>query len=274
MLLWEEILKEDSKDLKLKQIKMHSNGYIFRFAIIMVIAVAVILTATATLLKPFQDDNKNTEKMQDVVKAAFANNDDIEITVSNTQELYEKYIYKELLINPVTGEIVSEYSDNKQVTGDVRAFDVKLKDELAKQKNGEDAAFPLFIAKKDGEEIYVIPLYGKGLWGPIWGNVALASDMQTVVGAIFDHKAETPGLGAEITDADLFQNQFIGKKIFDDEGNFTSITVIKGGVANQSAISEEHGVDAISGGTITSVSVSDMLHDCLTNYVEFIKKNK
>jgi len=253
---------------------MHSNGYIFRFAIIMVIAVAVILTATATLLKPFQDDNKNTEKMQYLVKAAFANDDDIEINMSNTQELYKKYIYKELLINSVTGEIISEYTDNKQVKGEVRAFDVNLKEEMEKKKKGEEAAFPLFIAKKDGEEIYVIPLYGKGLWGPIWGNIALASDMQTVVGAIFDHKSETPGLGAEITDEDLFQKQFIGKKIFDDEGNFTSITVIKGGVVNQTAIPIEHGVDAISGGTITSVCVSDMLQNCLSNYVEFIKKNK
>ncbi len=254
--------------------KSFSNIYIFRFAIIMVVIVAVILTTTATLLKPFQSKNVKIEKMQYIVEAAFADDNTVQVNAENTAKLYEEYIYRELLIDAGSGEIISEYADDKMITGDIRAFDVELKKELKKQKKGEKAVFPVFIAKKNNRNIYVIPLHGKGLWGPIWGNIAISDDLQTVVGAIFDHKSETPGLGAEITDPQLFQNQFIGKKIFDEEGNFTSISVIKGGVSNQSAIALEHGVDAISGGTITSDGVSEMLENCLQNYVAFFKKQK
>jgi len=109
------------------------------------------------------------------------------------------------------------------------------------------------------------------LWGPIWGNIALEKDFRTVYGVTFGHKGETPGLGAEIA-TQAFQDQFEGKTIFDDNYNFTYIKVVKGGVVTMPADQQIHGVDAISGGTITSTAVSDMIKDCLSNYEAYIKK--
>jgi Na+-transporting NADH:ubiquinone oxidoreductase subunit C len=113
-------------------------------------------------------------------------------------------------------------------------------------------------------------LYGKGLWGPIWGNIALDENFSKVLGVNFDHKGETPGLGAEINTKD-FQEQFIGKTIFNKDGKFMSITVKKGGVVTMPDALQVHGVDAISGGTITSNGVSKMLNDVLKLYVPFVE---
>ena len=104
------------------------------------------------------------------------------------------------------------------------------------------------------------------MWGPIWGYIALDGDMNTIHGASFGHKSETPGLGAEI-ETKAFQQQFVGEKIFDASGDFISVKVVKGGAAPQ----DLHGVDAISGGTITSNGVTEMLQRTLGHYVPFFK---
>ena len=109
---------------------------------------------------------------------------------------------------------------------------------------------------------------GVGLWGPIWGNIAFESDFNTIAGATFDHKGETPGLGAEINTS-WFEDEFKGKTIFDEQGKFVSVNVVKGGAGENAP----HAVDAISGGTITSNGVKDMLLTGLDNYVPYIKKN-
>ncbi len=116
--------------------------------------------------------------------------------------------------------------------------------------------------------MYIIPLRGKGLWGPIWGFISLEDDLNTVFGAVFDHKAETPGLGAEIN-RPMFQDPFAGKSIFNGE-EFKSIKVIKGGAGEDNM----HGVDGISGGTITSDGVTDMLLERLTMYLPYFNKIK
>ena len=121
----------------------------------------------------------------------------------------------------------------------------------------------------NGDTLYVTQVRGKGLWGPIWGFISFKTDMNTIFGAYFDHKGETPGLGAEI-DTKKFQNQFKEKKIFDESGKFTSVKTIKGGAKP----GDIHGVDAISGGTITSNGVTDMLRDCLLDYQNFFNKNR
>ena len=133
----------------------------------------------------------------------------------------------------------------------------------------EERKLPLLEAQlNDGNIYYIIPLRGKGLWGPIWGYLSLKNDLKTVYGVTFDHEAETPGLGAEISKLP-FQEQFQGKLIFDESGNFTSITVEKA-AKNLT----KHQVDAISGGTITSKSVENMLKDCLSEYLEYFKTIK
>lgn len=126
------------------------------------------------------------------------------------------------------------------------------------------------LKSKDGESCYVMPVKGKGLWGPIWGFIAVKQDGKTVNGAVFDHKSETPGLGAEIN-TDKFMSQFEGKLLFDDQGMFKSIKVVKGGVLN-SNLNPKFGVDAISGGTITSQGLEKMLENSLTPYIPFLKE--
>ncbi len=246
---------------------MYTNFYVFRYAAVLVIVVAVILSAAAVFLKPAQDATIAIAKMQGILAAA-----NIDASAANAQELYAKYIIEELIISP-EGNILSLYADSAFTQGDERAFYIDLKKELYNKSTGKEFKIPLYRADIEGKAVYIIPLLGKGLWGPIWGNIAFGEDLNTVLGATFDHKGETPGLGSEITEP-FFTEQFIGKTIFDDDGNFTSLKVVKGGVVTMPADQQIHGVDAISGGTITSVGVSDMLADNLENYVEYIKKQQ
>ena len=245
---------------------MYSNFYIFRYASIMVILVAAILSAAAMLLKPYQDRNIAIDKMQGILESA-----KIEANANNAIQLYEQYIISEIVINS-KGELVSEFKSGDFVKGDVRALDIKVKEELFKKSKSEEFNLPILICDIDGKKVNIIPLFGKGLWGPIWGNIALSEDYNEVVGVYFDHKAETPGLGAEINKPG-FMNQFVGKKIFNDKGEFVSIDVVKGGIDLIPKDIRIYGVDAITGGTITSNSVKDMLNDCLENYVPYFKKH-
>lgn len=245
----------------------NSNTYIFIYASVMVIIIAAVLSTAATLLKDKQLQNVKNEKMQAILASA-----NIESSAIEAETTYNKYITEEWVINPA-GEITSLYTAGAFTKGNSRAFDVNLKTELYKKSKGEDYKSPLFVCNIEGETYYIIPLLGKGLWGPVWGNVALKSDFNTIKGVVFDHKGETPGLGAEIV-FPIFTEPFIGKTIFDEDGKFTSIMVVKGGALKLPVAQQIHGVDAISGGTITSNAVNDMLLNCLENYVPYIKSNK
>ena len=245
----------------------NSNTYIFIYASVMVIIIAAVLSTAATLLKDKQLQNVKNEKMQAILASA-----NIESTPETAETLYNTYIVEEWLINP-TGEVTDLYKAGAFEKGSGRAFYLNLKTELYKKTKDEDFQSPLFVCKVEGETYYIIPLLGKGLWGPVWGNVALKEDFNTIKGVVFDHKGETPGLGAEII-YPIFTDPFVGKTIFDKDGTFTSIKVVKGGAIKLPTDQQIHGVDAISGGTITSNSVNDMLFDCLENYVPYIKSNK
>lgn len=225
---------------------VNSNAYTFGFAGGLVILVAAALSFAATSLKPFQDKNMEQEKMQNILSSI-----DVNVSRAEATGIYPEYIIDQLVI-----------SSGEQVDG-VEAFKVVMQKE-ARRANDERQA-PLYIAEKDGETYYVIPLYGAGLWGPIWGYIALESDVNTIYGAVFDHKGETPGLGAEIT-TEMFTEQFKGKKILDDNGELISLVMKKGDA------SSTHEVDGISGGTITSVGVETMLQDCLEAYYPFLKE--
>ena len=122
----------------------------------------------------------------------------------------------------------------------------------------------MYISEVEGEKKYIIPLRGKGLWGPIWGFISFNDDLNTVFAAVFDHKAETPGLGAEINTS-FFQDPFKGKTIFENQ-NLSSLKFKKGG-----ANGDIHKVDGISGGTITSDGVTDMLNERLKRYLPYFK---
>ncbi len=229
----------------------NSNAYTFIFAIIIVTIIAGLLAFTATSLKPLQDTNVKAEKMQNILGTIGVTN----VSREQAEGEFNKYITKQLALK----------SDGS-VDAQTNAFNIGLKNEV--KKSEDEQRFPLYVAQKEGKTFYIVPLYGAGLWDAIWGYVALASDKNTIIGANFDHKGETPGLGAEIT-TDWFQAQFKGKKILDNANNFVSVTAVKGGAKAGDA----HGVDAISGGTITSNGVSDMIQERLSRYLPYFKNN-
>ena len=242
----------------------NSNGYILTYAAVMVIIAAALLSSAALLLKPFQEKNMAIEKMGGILEAA-----DIKgISTSEMINAFNKYVTKEVVVDQ-EGNVVDVYDKDQKEKG--KAFNIDLKEEFFKKSQGKPYELPLYEINKDGKTIYVIPLLGTGLWGPIWGNIALQDDMNTVVGVYFDHKGETPGLGAEIT-TEKFRKQFVGKTIFDKNGKFVSIKVVKGGVKTLPQNMQIHGVDAISGGTITSNGVDKMLKDVLGSYLPYFEK--
>ena len=143
-----------------------------------------------------------------------------------------------------------------------------MKNEIARAPG--QRSLPVFVGTLDnGTLAYVVPLRGKGLWGPIWGYMSFNPDLNTIYGVTFDHQGETPGLGAEIA-LDWFQKPFYGKKIFADSTRFVSIKVLKGGAPKD----DEHAVDAISGGTITSKALEAMLDSCLVQYKTYFIRNR
>ena len=236
---------------------VNKNSYTFGFAAIMVIVVAVILSGTSIILKDAQYSNVELEKKQNILRSVGVNVNRDQAAIE-----YPVYIKEELVLNHL-GEIINNLS----------AFDVDLSKEVKKSIVEDDenipleertSLLPLYISEVEGEKKYIIPLRGKGLWGPIWGFISFNADLNTVFAAVFDHKAETPGLGAEINTS-LFQDVFQGKTIF-EEGEFVSIFVQKGG-----SNGDIHKVDGISGGTITSDGVTDMLNERLKRYLPYFR---
>jgi len=227
-----------------------SNTYIFSFSAIMIIIVAVLLSGAAMLLQPLQEKNVEIQKKKSILASI-----NIESTQKDAETLYDKYIKETLVVN-VKGEVL-EGED---------AFSIDMAEEMRKP-DGE-RKLPVYLATLDnGEKKIIVPLQGKGLWGPIYGYISFNDDYNTVYGATFGHDKETPGLGAEIATHE-FQKQFIGKRIFDKDGKFVSILVKKGGATP----GNPHEVDAISGGTLTSKGLQAMLQVCLEDYVAWFEK--
>lgn len=139
-----------------------------------------------------------------------------------------------------------------------------------KKKPEADRLLPVFVYKDaQGKPYYILSVRGNGLWDEIWGSVALDSDMNTIAGVSFDHKGETPGLGAEIKDSPAFPAQFVSKKIYNTEGQLVAVNVRKGGIVNP-----DHEVDAISGATITGNGVTEMMVRGLGYYEPYIQKTQ
>jgi len=218
----------------------------------MVIVVAAILSVAAMTLQPYQKKNIEINNKQNILTSV-----NIESSAKDAEALYEEYILEGFVINS-QGELKEEVDASK----------VDMKKELAKPL--EERNLPVFISSLNDSKQYIIPVYGKGLWGPIWGYVALDNDLSTIYGANFSHKGETPGLGAEIDTKD-FQSKFFGKQIFNENGLFVSVSILKGGTANPDS---KYEIDGISGGTITSVGVDEMLKDCLSSYEPYFKSIK
>ncbi len=229
----------------------NSNIYQILYAAVMVLLVGTVLAFIYMALKPKQNENIANDSRKQILSALnlAAPND------AQVKDMYEKYIVQDLLVD-TQGNITDSAANV--------AFDVDMK----KNVKLAERLLPVMKCKlDDGSVKYVLPVYGAGLWGPIWGYIAVNDDGNTIYGANFSHEGETPGLGARITEK-AFQDEFKDKPLFVD-GAFKSVAVLKKG---QIATNGAEQIDALTGATITSRGVSDMMADCLAPYEAFLKK--
>ncbi|MGB0455722.1 MAG: Na(+)-translocating NADH-quinone reductase subunit C [Flavobacteriaceae bacterium] len=242
-----------------------SNKYTILFAIGMVVIVGSLLAFTASSLKPNIEENERMEKQQNILYAMGVNdngaNDIVFIGTDKVASEFSKYISKQLVLDA-----------NGNAVENNEAYLIDVKKEQAKAKNGQTRDLPLFIGEKDGQTFYIAPIRGKGLWDAIWGYIAMDKDM-VIQGAYFDHKGETPGLGANIKQR-YFMDDFYGEKLLTESGEFKGITVAKGNNDPKNLIKDDYEVDALAGATITGDGVSAMIKSDLKLYLPFFKNLK
>lgn len=232
-----------------------SNLYTLIYIIVIVTVVGALLAFTSMSLRSRQQANADADKMKQILMAVHVNTTD-----SDVAKKFDSLINTELLVDS-EGEIITASQDK---TGEVFHTDVAAEIRLPEAER----RLPVYICRlADGETKFILPVYGGGLWGPIWGYVAINADGKTIYGAYFSHASETPGLGAKIAEPE-FRDQFDNKTLFND-GVFHPVEVIKRGLYPSAGADY---VDAVSGGTITSKGVGEMLDNCLTPYKTFLEK--
>lgn len=235
---------------------MNKEGslYTFLYAGAMAIIVATVLVLLSEGTKEMQEINVKSAKMVDILASA-----GVKATPDDVQAKFDKYIGEHAYAIDMKGE--------KVITDGKVAFALDLKKEL--RAKPEDRRLPVYeFRDKGGVVRYILPVYGKGLWGPIWGYVAMNEDKNSIYGVTFGHKTETPGLGAKITE-DKFKDSFKGKQLFSGK-KLLGITVKKG----KAEKGDLHSVDGISGGTITGKGLEKMLIDCMKNYENFLNNKR
>ena len=233
------------------QMNKQGNTYTIIYIVILVLVVGAALAATSIALRPRQQANADADKMRQILLAARVNT-----TAGDVIATFRELVDEQYVVN----------SRGERVEGDAFTVNVAEQSKLPEAER----ELPVFECKlPDGSIKYIVPVYGAGLWGPIWGYVAVDADGSTVYGAYFAHQGETPGLGAEI-EKPAFSNQFEGKELFKN-GRFLPVAVVKAGQKPQG---DEDYVDGISGGTITSKGVGAMLANCLAPYEAFFSTLK
>ena len=228
----------------------NSNTYTVIYSIILVVVVAAVLAFAAMFLKPAQDANVKKDTIGQILTAAtFANVEEAAILDTYRQE--------------IESAILVDIEGNKVGELDIETCEVYGTSDLKKQIAAEQKALPVYIFKNG---VTVVPCYGAGLWGPIWGYVGLETDLKTIKAVRFGHKGETPGLGAKISDEPSFAEAFVGKQVGADELFFE----VKKPANRQT---ENNGVDAISGATITCQALGNTLNQWFGFYQNYFAKN-
>ncbi len=233
-----DVVAEDNAPKKKKGFDTNNDMYAIVYAAVVVVIVAFLLAAVSSALKPLQDANIELDKKKQILSSLHIKD------VADAEAEYNKVVKKDAVINSAGNEVAAEggfYVANDAITPD---------------------NLPIYICEVDGEEKYVIPMTGQGLWGGIWGYMAVNSDGNTIYGVYYSHSSETPGLGAEIA-GEKFTSLFDGKKIM--LNGDIAIAAVKGRLEN-----EDVQVNAISGATITVNGVNNMLKTCLENYKGFL----
>lgn len=241
------------------------NSYTILFAIGMVIVVGSLLAFAASGFKDKIDENKRIEKQLNILYAMGVNeNEGNNVSFVSKDKVgseFSKYITKQLIIQ------------GDEITEDKNAYLLDLKKEhtLTKDANHQ-RRLPLLIGEKDGKTFYIAPILGKGLWDAIWAYIAMDENM-VILGAFFDHKGETAGLGANLNQR-FFMDDFIGEHLLDSNGEFKGINVSKSNADPKNIDKTDNEVDAIAGATITGNGVSAMLKSELKLYVPYFKNLK
>lgn len=236
---------------------MYSNRYVTIYTLIMTLVVSVVLAFAVTGLKPFHDAAEAIYKKRDILSA---------IESQLPKKLKDMSDEEVLSLFDSKVEQVVINAEGESLQG-ISAEKVDMASEEKKPEN--ERKYPLYIYQSEQGKIYLTSVRGNGLWDKIWAYVAIKEDLNTIVGTAFGHVGETPGLGAEIKDNPGFPRQFEGKKILNDQGDYVSVKVVKGGVKDPL-----HEVDAISGATITSVGVSEMMVRGLEVYLPYLQAQK
>ncbi|MGI5846627.1 MAG: NADH:ubiquinone reductase (Na(+)-transporting) subunit C [Candidatus Cryptobacteroides sp.] len=241
----------------------NSNTYTIVYSAIIVILVAAILAFASMALKPKQDANIKAETISQMLTAAqfYTKEECDEMGNVKVLEAYSKNIKRAFVINA--------QGDSTRALG-TEAKNIELQDGLKAQdlaiKSGKNMELPVYVFEKDGKEITVIPCYGNGLWGPIWGYLAFNEDLKTFLGAYFDHDSETPGLGAKIKDDPDFRAKFIGK--IADFSQVPVFDIVKTGTKK----GQPNAIDGISGATITTNGLRDAVNTWLIAYKPYFEK--
>ncbi len=248
-------------------INTDKNSYTVVFSIIMVVVVGTLLAGVSQVLKERINANKRAEKQKNILYAMGVNdnqekNDVVFISDDRLQAAFDEYITEQYVIQG--GDVVAD--------SEAYLIDIKKEKNLAKDPDYQQR-LPLFKGEKDGKTVYVMPVRGKGLWDAIWGFVAVDQSM-TIQGVYFDHKGETPGLGAEIKQR-YFMDDFAGESFLDGD-TFKGIAVAKGNNDPKNEDKSDYEVDALAGATITGDGLASMLKKDVQLYVpyfEWLKNN-
>lgn len=225
-----------------------SNVYTIIYSIVLVVVVGVVLSVVYQALRPAQLENIANDTKKQILASARITPEKGE----SVGDLFDQHIVSSYIVN-FKGE---------RIDNDENPFDINMALEI--KKPAYERRLPVYECSTDNGMKFIVPVYGAGLWGPIWGYIAFDANGNTIYGAYFAHQGETPGLGAEI-EKPAFRNQFDGKDIFASNGDFTSVAVVKTGKEPQG----KAWVHAVSGGTITSQGVQKMLYDSLEPYTAF-----
>ncbi len=240
-----------------------SNTYIIVFSLVLTIVLGGLLSLASVGLRPAQKKAEELATKRQILSAVM----DVD-SKANILPIFAERITS--IVVDINGNVVETDESGNPI--DASGVDLERQFKM----KPEDRLYPVFLfhEKNESENIsaYIFAFYGNGLWDKIWGYVAVDTDMNTIQGAIFDHKGETPGLGARITEKQV-QERFKGKKIFDDQGTLTSVSMLKG-ENNPPAVLDEHHVNGMSGATITGKGVNRMLKNYLELYLPYIEKLK
>lgn len=233
--------------------KKQSNIYALIYAVGLVLVVGIVLSVIYQSLNSKQTENAANDTKAQILRAARINTQG-----ANVSDTFNKYVTRSYIVD-YHGNIVNNNPDD--------AFNACMNMSVEMKKPADSRQLPVFECNTTSGVKYIIPVYGAGLWGPIWGYIAFDANGNTIYGAYFAHQGETPGLGAEI-EKPAFSNQFQGKDIFSDHGKFMSVKVCKPGQEPRNGAF----VNGVSGGTITSQGVDKMLRSSLEPYTEYLKK--